>query len=212
MSAVEKISNDELELYAKKVKEDIKYGGEGILIDEALKKYPSNVNKSIVAMKICLIDITNGTNLNRNLGKQGGLYKLSEKIVLSNFDERVKNGDISIVKELAQWTKKEIGKNLFSFITKYCLYHNNHCYNKDDFSIYDSVIAKNIHKYISEKEYFDLTDKKLRKNSFTKLKEEYNYPEYMRIIDYIISKNNITVDRPHRKLDWFIWYKNKDKN
>lgn len=205
----EKITNADLELYAQKVKEDIKYGSEGILIEEALKMHPYNNSKSIVAMKICLIDITNGTNLSRNLGKNGGLYKFSEKIVSSNFDERVKNGDVSIVEELAKWTKEEFGKNLFSFITKYCLYHNNHCYGKDDFVIYDSVVSKNLHKYISKEEYYNITDKKLKKNSFVKLKADYNYKEYMRIIDYIIRKNNITVDRPHRQLDWFIWYKNR---
>lgn len=209
MQEIEKITNKDLELYAKKVKEDIKYGGEGVLIDEALKKYPYNDNKSIVAMKICLIDITNGTNLSRNLGKKGGLYKLSEKIVSSNFDDRVKNGDLSIVEELSKWTKEEFGKNLFSFITKYCLYHNNHCYEKDDFAIYDSVVSKNLYRYLSKEEYCNLTGKTLRKNSFNKLKDEYNYLEYMKVINYIIKKNNITVERPHRKLDWYIWYKNR---
>ena len=28
-------------------------------------------------------------------------------------------------------------------------------------------------------------------------------------VKLIINKNNITVERPHRKLDWFIWYKNR---
>ena len=55
---IERISNEELEIYAQKVKDDIKYGGEGILIDEALKQHPLNVDKAVVAMKICLIDIT----------------------------------------------------------------------------------------------------------------------------------------------------------
>lgn len=205
----EKITNENLELYAKKVQEDIKYGNEGILIEDSIKKYPYNSDVSLVAMKVCLIDITNGTNLSRNLGKEGGLYKLSKKITTSNFDERVKNGNISIVSELAMWTKKEFGKNLFSFITKYCLYHNNKYYKKDDFAIYDSVVAKNLHKYISKEEYHNLTNKTLRKNSFSKLKNEYNYQEYMKIIDFIIKKNNLTVEYPHRKLDWYIWYKNR---
>ena len=34
---VEKITDKELEFYAQKVRDDIKYGGEAILIDEALK-------------------------------------------------------------------------------------------------------------------------------------------------------------------------------
>lgn len=206
---VEKITDEELELYAQKVRDDIKYGGEGILIDEALKNNPLNNDKSLVAMKICLIDITNGTNLSRNLGKDGGLFKLSQKIVDSNFDERVKNGDTSIIPELAKWTKKEFGKNLFSFITKYCLYHNVHCYNKDDYAIFDSVVSKSLHKYISKEDYEILTGNKLRYNSFFKMKDEYNYDLYLKIIDFIIEKNKISVDNPHRKIDWFIWYKNR---
>lgn len=206
---VEKITDEELELYAQKVRDDIKYGGEGILIDEALKNNPLNNDKSLVAMKICLIDITNGTNLSRNLGKDGGLFKLSQKIVDSNFDERVKNGDTSIIPELAKWTKKEFGKNLFSFITKYCLYHNVHCYNKDDYVIFDSVVSKSLHKYISKEDYEILTGNKLRYNSFFKMKDEYNYDLYLKIIDFIIEKNKISVDNPHRKIDWFIWYKNR---
>lgn len=206
---VEKITDKELELYAQKVRDDIKYGGEGILIDEALKNNPLNNEKSLVAMKICLIDITNGTNLSRNLGKDGGLFKLSQKIVDSNFDERVKNGDTSIIPELAKWTKKEFGKNLFSFITKYCLYHNVHCYNKDDYAIFDSVVSKSLHKYISKEDYEILTGNKLRYDSFFKMKDEYNYDLYLKIIDFIIEKNKITVDNPHRKIDWFIWYKNR---
>lgn len=206
---VEKITDEELELYAQKVRDDIKYGGEGILIDEALKNNPLNNDKSLVAMKICLIDITNGTNLSRNLGKDGGLFKLSQKIVDSNFDERVKNGDTSIIPELAKWTKKEFGKNLFSFITKYCLYHNVHCYNKDDYAIFDSVVSKSLHKYISKEDYEILTGNKLRYDSFFKMKDVYNYDLYLKIIDFIIEKNKISVDNPHRKIDWFIWYKNR---
>lgn len=209
MRKIESISNKDLELYTEKVKEDIKYGGEGILIDEAFKKNLYNKDRATIAMKICLIDMTNGTNLSRNLGKQGGLFKLAEKIMTSNFDERVYNGDYTIVGELSKWTKEEIGKNLFSFISKYCLYHNIHCYERDDYAIYDSVVAENLYKYISEDEYYNITGKKLRKRSFIKLREEYNYEEYMEIIDFIIKKNNITVDKPHRKLDLFIWYKNK---
>jgi hypothetical protein len=211
MEEIYKISNKDLEEYANKVKKDEKYGSEGEIINQALKSFPENKDKAIVAMKICLIDLTNSTNLNRNLGKFGGLSKLAKKITEINFDERVKNGDITLVDELAKWTKMEIGKNLFSFISKYCLYHNIHCYNRDDFVIYDSVVSEYIGKYITDEEYEKITGKKLYKNSFKKMKENFEYNEYVSVIDYIIKKNNISVENPHRKLDWFIWYKNKNK-
>jgi len=206
---IESILDKDLEEYAKKVETDMKYGEEGKIIDEALKKFPYNTDRSIVAMKICLIDLTNSTNLSRNLGKSGGLNKLAEKIIEVNFDERVKNGDINLVEDLAKWTKKELGKNLFSFISKYCLYHNVHCYGKDDFVIYDSVVSENINKYITAEEYKELTGKKLYKNSFVKLKNIFNYKEFVNVIDYIIKKNGISVEKPRRKLDWYIWYKNR---
>lgn len=66
-----------------------------------------------------------------------------------------------------------------------------------------------LYKYISKEEYETLTGRKLRYNSFFKMKDEYDYDLYLKVIDFIINKNNITVERPHRKLDWFIWYKNR---
>ena len=209
MRSIEKISNVDLEQAEQRVKNDIKYGREGILIDSALRQYPNNNDVSTVSMKICLIDLTNGTNLMRNLGKDGGLYDLAHKITQVDFDKRVAIGDVSIVNELAKWTKETFGKNLFSFISKYCLYHNVHCYDRDDFVIYDSVLAENIYKYISDEEFKNITGKALHKNSLKKYKYDFKYEDYKKIIDFIIEKNNITVSKAHRKMDWFIWYKNR---
>ena len=203
------ISNKMLKEAEQCVKNDLKYGREGVLIDSALKELPLNQDTAIVAMKICFIDLTNGTNLMRNLGKNGGIYDLAEQITKVNFDQRVAEGDLSLVNELSKWTKQNIGKNLFSFISKYCLYHNVHCYGKDDFVIYDSVLTNNLIHYISPEEYKKMTGKNLYKNSFQKYKDQFQYEEYKKIIDWILDKNHITIDSPHRKIDWFIWYHNR---
>ena len=185
------ISNADLEEVTKKVKKDNKYGREEILIDSALRQYPYNNDKALVAMKICLIDLTNGTNLMRNLGKNGGIYDLADKITKIDFDKRVANGDLSLVNELSKWTKEKFGKNLFSFISKYCLYHNVHCYDRDDFVIYDSVLADNLYKYITNDEYKKLTGDILYKNSLRKYKSSFRYEDYKKVIDFIIKKHNI---------------------
>ena len=57
------ISNKMLKEAEQCVKNDLKYGREGVLIDSALKELPLNQDKAIVAMKICFIDLTNGTFL-----------------------------------------------------------------------------------------------------------------------------------------------------
>ena len=184
MRIIENITNEDLQFVEQHVKDDPKYGREGVLIDSALRQYPYNNDIAVVSMKICLIDLTNGTNLMRNLGTDGGLYDLAKRIT-------------------------EIGKNLFSFISKYCLYHNVHCYDKDDFVIYDSVLAENINKYITDEEFKSITGKNLYKNSIKKYRNNFKYEDYKKIIDFIIKKNNITVSKAHRKMDWFIWYKNR---
>lgn len=80
---------------------------------------------------------------------------------------------------------------------------------QNDYAIYDSVLSKNLHRYISKEDYKLITGQKLTKNSFSKMKDNFNYELYLKIIDEILKQNNITVDKPHRKLDWFIWYKNR---
>ena len=209
---VKKITNANLNDYAKKIASHPKYGGENKLIEAALKNNPQNTDISVVAMKICLIDLTNGTNLSRNLGTNGGLYLLSEKITQSDFDKRVKKGDLLLVEELSKWTKEDIGKNLFSFISKYCLYHNVHCYDRDDYVIVDRVLCENLGQYITEEDYQEITGKTLRKNSFQKMRENIDYLTYIKVIDHIIQENNISVDKPHRKFDWFIWFKYGKEN
>ncbi len=206
---INSISNEDLKVTEQNVKNNIKYGREGILIDSALKQYPLNNDRATVAMKVCLIDLTNGTNLMRNLGKYGGIYDLADKITEIDFDYRVANGDLTLVNELSKWTKEKFGKNLFSFISKYCLYHNVHCYGKDDFVIYDSVLANSIMNYITKEEYKKITGKTLYKNSIKKYRDNFQYEEYKKIIDFIIEKNNITIEKPHRKIDWFIWNNNR---
>lgn len=209
MENIYHITNKELEEAEQIVKNHKKYGREAELIESSIEQYPLNTDKATVAMKICLIDLTNGTNLMRNLGKEGGIYDLAEKISQVNFDERVNQGDPILVNELAKWTKEKFDKNLFSFISKYCLYHNVYAYKKDDYVIYDSVLAENLGQYITEEEFKEITGRNLYKNSIKKCKYNYDYEEYRKIIECIIKSNNLNVERVHRKIDWYIWNKHR---
>ena len=57
-------------------------------------------------------------------------------------------GGISLVGELA---KNKI--NLFSFFSKYCLYHNYYVYQNDDYVIFNSVMQNNVGQFLSLYEY-----------------------------------------------------------
>ena len=91
-----RFTEEELDETARRVNNDPRYGEEASIINSCLDKFPQNVDKDIIAMKIALIDMTNSTNLNKHLGKIY-LTRLTEKIMSCNFDERVAKGVISLV-------------------------------------------------------------------------------------------------------------------
>lgn len=96
---------------------------------------------------------------------------------------------------------------LFSFATKYIVHHS-HAYGKDDYSIYDSVVARILNRYI--KKYLNqnvsityLTDtlKQKTKNGGNGYKEYHDY--ITRILKEINGSESITEVR--RKVDLILW-------
>ncbi|MDR0852829.1 MAG: hypothetical protein LBN34_00465 [Clostridiales Family XIII bacterium] len=194
---LKKITNEDLETATQKVYEDLRYGIENRHINSAFNRFPENIDEDLIAMKIALIDMTNSTNLNKHLGKIG-LNAMVKKIAGSDFDRRMQVGDISLVSELAKWSKEQ-GVNLFSFLSKYCLYHNVHCYNRDDYSIYDSIVSQHLKDY----------HKQFNPNFLDRLRQKCDYERFMECIDTVIHENGLTTANVRRKLDWFIWYNNR---
>ena len=209
--AYTKITVNDLDLTEKEIINDKKYGRDLILIEKAFKQNKFNTDISQVAMKVSLIDLTHGTNLLRNLGKNGGLYLLSKCITEIDFDNRVAIGDLTLVNDLLKWTKEYLNKNLISFITKYCTNHNYFCYGRDDYVIYDSVIKNNIIQYINKENFQKINNIKITGAQIESYVKNFKYEKYKNVIDFIIKENNISTKNVHRKIDWYIWYKNKNK-
>ena len=174
---------------------DDKYGKEYRLIEDVLKKYPNNKTIEDVACKIAVIDFTNSTNLHFF-----NLYTLAEIITSEkvDFDARVARGDVSLVSDIIS----RCPVKLYSFASKYCCYHNTFLYNRDDYSIYDSVVASHLHEYATEK----LPASKWRKN--------FNYETFNQYIGDLLDEYGITAaTEPQRRrlFDHYVWYKNRNK-
>lgn len=205
--------------------------------ERAFRNFPLNKEPEVVAMKIALVDMTNSTNLSRILGNknytQNGkqivrevftLSDLIKKIIsIADFDERVERGDIALVSELTKWGD-ERGANLMSFFSKYCLYHNNCIYQKDDYSIYDSVLQNYLGDYLSPEDFRQLFPQaKLRANQtirqavasrIGKMKDACDYEAYWKLIDDILKLKKISdqqVKFKRRKLDHLVWYSNRTR-
>lgn len=172
---------------------DDKYGKEYRLIEDVLKKYPNNKTIEDVACKIAVIDFTNSTNLRQN---KINLYTLAKIITNIDFDARVAKGDVSLVSDIIS----KCPVKLYSFASKYCCYHNTFLYNRDDYSIYDSVVEKHLPEYATEK----LPASKWRKN--------FNYETFNQYIGDLLDEYGITAaTEPQRRrlFDHYVWYKNK---
>ena len=174
------------------------YGKEFEIIKTALIKYPKNTDKSIIALKIALIDITNSTNINR----YKSLIPLNELVDviynIKDFDERLAKGDHKLIKEIAESNGKI---NLFSFATKYCCYHNTIVYSRDDYSIYDSILRDHLPEYISN----------ISKYKIDCWRKAMDYESYHNCITQILENNHIKIKDSRRKFDRFIWWSYRGK-
>jgi len=198
------ITEEALEEAARRVNFDPRYGEEAAIISNCFNKFPQNDDGDIIAMKIALIDMTNSTNLNKHLSKVF-LTNLIGKIKNCRFDKRVAVGDVTLISELA---RNEI--NLFSFFSKYCLYHNYYVYERDDFAIFDGVMQNHVGEFISHYEYKGKMYRSSQiKTCIEKMRRAYDYEGYLKLIDTILENNNIQSKGKRRRFDWYVWYDNK---
>lgn len=190
-------SIDEIE---RAVHNDPKYWVNGLELDRYLKVHSANTDRDIVIHKILLIDYTNSTNL-KMYGKKGtSVFSLADKIVAhgAELDQMIQDGCPEAVEMIAGFETV----NLFSFATKYCCYHNTICYERDDYSIYDNIVAKTIPFYLN-----------VRSTYISGCRNTRNYLEYKRIIDTLIAVYELQdIPNIRRKIDHFLWFQDKQKN
>ena len=192
----ELITDETLDEAERAVMRTDNYGPEMDMITRCLKKYPYNTDADLVAMKIGLIDITNSTHLSQHKSKIS-MVDLSNIISsIPDIDERIKAGDPEVVNSIAHSNDKI---NLFSFATKYCCYHNKNLYERDDYSILDTVLKESLPKYFDD----------ITRGQIQRWQDSCNYAAYNDYITKKLDELNITTDFRKRKFDWFVWYKNR---
>ncbi len=103
--------------------------------------YPNNIDMDDVLIKVCSLNDFYSTNI-------FSPFSLAKHIVELNIDDRLKNGDLSLVQDIAKINIK--GRDLFfySFATKYCSHHFDTKY-----PIYDYYVEK-VLKYFRDKDNF----------------------------------------------------------
>lgn len=130
---------------------------------------------------------------------------------IDDLEGRLKSGDAGLVDEIARAVP---GRYNASFASKYCTFASQYVLDKDNFVIYDSVIADVIPYYA----YYYLQENYLRRTRSVwpeKIKSQDGYDDYRKLIKRIIAaaKEDTGYDLSCAEFDSTLWYyyKGNDK-
>lgn len=144
----------------------------------------------------------------------GGRQKTAEYIYnISGLYERLKNGDASLVNDIAKSLYKSDGggRYTFSFASKFCTYVSQALYNSDEYFVYDKVVSDILPyyawAYLEKDCYFGRTKSKISK-VFGIDDKNGDYESYRKLIDAIRYRNEeLTGYLISRKnFDHLLWY------
>ena len=132
---------------------------------------PSNEEISDILLKVATLNDFYSTNI-------FSVYPVAEHILSLKIDERLKQGDVTLVNEIQNVTINGVTRKFYSFSTKYCSHHN-----PNEYPIYDSYVEK-VLKYFRKTDKFskfknaDLKDYQKFKNIIIAFREYYGLEEF----------------------------------
>ena len=132
---------------------------------------PSNEEISDILLKVATLNDFYSTNI-------FSVYPVAEHILSLRIDERLKQGDVTLVNEIQNVTINGVTRKFYSFSTKYCSHHNS-----KEYPIYDSYVEK-VLKYFRKTDKFsnfknaDLKDYQKFKNIIIAFREYYGLDEF----------------------------------
>ena len=116
------------------------------------------------------------------------IHTVAQHILSLKIDERLEDGDLSLVDEISRVEVNGKVHTFYSFATKYCSHHN-----PERYAIYDSYVEKVLISMNSRDHFMDFKQEELK-----------NYHTYMSVIDafqkrYGLMQYNI------KRLDQYLW-------
>ena len=141
------------------------------------KDYKNNTDLNEILIKCSYLNDFYSTNIFL-------IYQVAKKIYDLKIDKRLKNGDPSLVNDIAHVTISGKEKVFYSFASKYCSHHNN-----NEFPIYDYFVDRMLMNFKNKDNFAKFTKEDLKayvkfKNILIQFKKNYKIDEYnLRDID-----------------------------
>ena len=132
---------------------------------------PSNEEISDILLKVATLNDFYSTNI-------FSVYPVAEHILSLKIDERLRQGDVTLVNEIQNVSINGVTRKFYSFSTKYCSHHN-----PNEYPFYDSYVEK-VLKYFRKTDKFsnfknaDLKDYQKFKNIIIAFREYYGLEEF----------------------------------
>ena len=132
---------------------------------------PRNEEISDILLKVATLNDFYSTNI-------FSVYPVAEHILSLKIDERLRQGDATLVNEIQNVAINGVTRKFYSFSTKYCSHHN-----PKEYPIYDSYVEK-VLKYFRKTDKFskfknaDLKDYQKFKNIIIAFREYYDLEEF----------------------------------
>ena len=135
------------------------------------KTYPENKDINDILIKASSLNDFYSTNI-------FSIFSVAKHILELNIDARLKNGDESLVNDIAKVTINGKQKYFYSFATKYCSHHEPIL-----FPIYDSYVEKILMYFNKQDKFYDFKKEDLKdyskfKNILIEFKKFYKIDEY----------------------------------
>ena len=163
------------------------YFAQETAVNRVFRDYsPNNVLENIL-IKCSVLNDFYSTNIFK-------IYPVAKHILELNIDKRLKNGDATLVDEIAINNISGKTKFFYSFASKYCSHHN-----QLDFPIYDSYVHKVLKYFRDIDKFSDFSETDLK-----------NYPKFKQVL--IDFRNFYHLNEYNLKdLDKFLWQFGKEK-
>lgn len=165
-------TSDEVNNWLKKWDSSPDYTTQEEAINELFQShYNSNKSLKNIIIKCSVLNDFYSTNIFK-------VYPVALHILELDIDDRLKNGDISLVNEIANNKISGKEKNFYSFASKYCSHHN-----QEEYPIYDYYVDQMLRHFRNVDVFFDFDNADLKnyekfKNILLKFREFYKLEKF----------------------------------
>lgn len=182
ISLLEKPTVEQINFYLDKWQRSDNYSLQEKALNKLFQLLPMNKDISDILLKSATLNDFYSTNI-------FNIYAVATHILnIQNFDEKLNNGEETLVDEIKKITIKGKEINFYSFATKYCSHHN-----PTAFPIYDSYVDKVLVALNKQYPFMDFKREDLK-----------DYTQFKRILSHF--QTYFSLDEFSLKdLDCYLW-------